>query len=260
MAIIKHGMSLHKAKVFSNDILPKGSAIPNTSINPTEIAVHNTGNWDVPSINYHKSLKRENALPNGRQASWHFAVDDKEIHQHIDTNKKAWAVGSGNSVAISIEICMFKDKNKQKQAEDNAIALIKELMRTHSIPLSKIKMHKDYTGKYCPQVILDRDGNLSKFKKRIEEFEKTASAPSKGFANGDIQKDATVLVDTLNVRSGRGTNYPVIGKLKKGDKVNLWYCMNNWSSMERKFKDANGKTVDNFICLHQDGSDYVKIK
>lgn len=260
MAILKHGMKLNKATVYSNDILGKGSAIPNTAIKPTEIAIHNTGNWDVPSNNYHRSLKRENGLANGRQASWHFSVDEKEIWQSVDTARKVWAVGNGNSYTISIEICMFKDKNKQKLAEDNAIALVKELQRIYKIPTSKVKMHKDYTGKYCPQVILDRDGNLNKFRQRIDAWGKDTSAPSTGFKNGDIQKDVVVLVDALNVRSGRGTNYPIIGKLKKGDTVNLWYCMNNWSSMERKFKDKNGNKVDNFICLHQDGTDYVKIK
>lgn len=261
MAIIKHGSTLNKAKVYSNDILGKGSAIPDTRITPSEIAVHNTGNWDVPSVNYHKSLKRENALPNGREASWHFSVCDKEIHQSIDTNKKAWAVGSGNSVAISIEICMFKDANRQKVAEDNAIALIKELMRIHNIPLSKVKMHKDYTGKYCPEVILKRDGGLSKFKDRIAKWgQSVVSKPTGNYPpNGDIQKKGRVLASTLNVRSGRGTNYPVIGKIHKGDIVELYYCLNGWSSMESKFKDANGKAVNNFICLGNDTDKYVEV-
>ena len=330
MAIIKNGITLNKAKVFSNDILGKGTAIPDTRINPSEIAVHNTGNWDVPSANYHKSLKSSNNSPTGRKASWHFSVCDKEIHQSIDTNKKAWAVGSGNSKAISIEICMFKDKNRQKVAEDNAIALIKELMRIHNIPLSKVKMHKDYTGKYCPEVILRRDGGLSKFRDRIANWGQS-TAPSNPSAsgsikvgdkvkvstsatkyatgqtipsyvkgntykvtevksdrallsdivswvytkdlikeggsistgnyppNGDIQRKGRVLASTLNVRSGRGTNYPVIGKMHRGDVIDLYYCLNGWSSMESRFKDANGKSVNNFICLGDDTSKYVEV-
>ena len=258
MAIIKHGITLNKAKVFSNDILPKGRCIPNEKITPSEIAIHNTGNWDVPSVNYHKSLKRENATTNGRQASWHFAVDDREIYQHIDTCKKAWAVGSGNSKAISIEICMFKDANRQKIAEDNAIALVRELMKLHGIPVSKVKMHKDYTGKYCPQVILDRDGNLEKFKNRISNY--TAPPTSTGgIKNGDVQRKAKVIVDTLNVRTGRGTNYPIIGKLHKGDIIDLYYCMNNWCSMNSKFKDSKGNAVTNFVCVSENGSNYIEL-
>lgn len=77
-----------------------------------------------------------------------------------------------------------------------------------------------------------------------------------GLPNGDVQRDAIVTADVLNVRSGRGTNYPVIGQLHKGDKINLWYCRDKWASMDRifKVKDKDGKLVDNF--LH---TKYVKV-
>ena len=259
MAIIQHGKTLNKAKVYSNEILPKGRCIPNTVLNPTEIAIHNTGNWGVPSVNYHKSLKRANQDPTSREASWHFAVDDKEIYQHIDTCKKAWHVGGGNSKAIGIEICMFKDAARQKLAEDNAIALVRELMKIHNIPISKVKMHKDYTGKICPQVIIERDGNLEKFKKRIANYKPQDGTMKNYPPNGDIQRIAKVLATRLNVRSGRGTNYPIIGKLSKDQLVDLFYCMNGWASMESKFKDAEGNAVGNYICLGNDSEQYVEI-
>ena len=259
MAIIKHGKTLNKAKVFSNEILPKGRCIPDVSINPVEIAIHNTGNWDVPSNNYHRALKNANQDQASRQASWHFAVDDKEIYQHIDTCKKAWHVGNGNSKAIGIEICMFKDATRQKLAEDNAIALVRELMRIHNIPISKVKMHRDYTGKICPQVIIERDGDLEKFKKRIANY-KQQDANTKNYPpNGDIQRKGKVLVNSLNVRSGRGTNYPIIGKLSKDLIIDLFYCMNGWSSMESKFKGENNQAVVNYICLGTDVEQYVEI-
>ena len=50
MATLKNNSTLHKAKV-TVDILPKGYCIPNQSITPLEIAIHNTGDWDVPAKN-----------------------------------------------------------------------------------------------------------------------------------------------------------------------------------------------------------------
>lgn len=41
-----------------------------------------------------------------------------------------------------------------------------------------------------------------------------------------------VTASALNVRSGRGTSYPVIDVLKKGEKVKLLYLMNNWWSID----------------------------
>lgn len=259
MARLKNGITLNKAKVIV-DLLGKGAVVTGQRCSATEIAVHNTGNWDVPSKNYNSSIKQNNQ-GKGRDASWHFTVDDKEIYQHMDTTLKAWHVGSGNSVAIGIEICMFKDANRQKLAEDNAIALIKELQKIHNIPLSKVKMHKDYTGKYCPEIIIKRDGNLNKFKDRITKW--NTSTPSKPTGNippnGDIQRKGKVVVSSLNVRSGRGTNYSVIGKLKKGDVVELYYCLNGWSSMNSKFKDSKGKPVNNFVCVANEDGKYIEI-
>ena len=250
MAKITNGKQLHKAVVYTK-ILPKGYCIPNTTINPTEIAIHNTGNFETKAKNYYICLERYNKENPNWLASYHFVVDDKEIYQLVDTSKKAYHVGSGNSKSIGIEICMFKDANKQKIAEDNAIALVKELMGIHNIPLSKVKMHNDYTGKHCPQVIIERDGNLNKFKKRIENWGKSeTNNVSSKIPNGEVQRKAIVTATSLNVRSGRGTNYPVIGKLKKGDKVDLYYNMNDWCSMNSKFKDANGKAVNNYININ----------
>ena len=61
----------------------------------------------------------KNCNKNGsRIASWHFTVDDKEIYQAAPTNMKCYHAGNatGNSTSIGIEICMFNDAARQKQA------------------------------------------------------------------------------------------------------------------------------------------------
>lgn len=53
------------------------------------------------------------------------------------------------------------------------------------------------------------------------------------FKNGDYTgKKAKVTANVLNVRFDRGTQYDVIGKLNKGNTVNLNYCLNGWVSIE----------------------------
>lgn len=51
----------------------------------------------------------------------------------------------------------------------------------------------------------------------------STTPPSTEFAVGTYQKDVTIVADSLNVRSGRGTSYSVIGQFKKGQIVNVWY-------------------------------------
>lgn len=53
------------------------------------------------------------------------------------------------------------------------------------------------------------------------------------FKNGDYSgKKAKVTASALNVRYNRGTQYKVIGSLKKGQVVKLQYCLNGWISIE----------------------------
>lgn len=228
MATLKNNSTLHKAKVIV-DILPKGYCIPNQSITPTEIAIHNTGDWEVPAKNYHAALKRFNKENPSWQASYHFVVDDKEIYQMVDTHKKAWHIGNYNSRAVGIEICMFKDEAKQKLAEDNAIALVLELMNMLNITnVNKVRPHSDYMVKHCPEVILDRDGSLAKFRTRIKNFKSTDQTDKIETTPFIVR----IICDSLNVRKGAGTSYDKVGELQKGDAYTIVEVKNNWGKLK----------------------------
>jgi N-acetylmuramoyl-L-alanine amidase len=225
MATLKNNSTLNKAKVIV-DILPKGHCIPNQTINATEIAIHNTGDWNVPAANYATALKRFNKENPSWKASYHFVVDDKEIYQLVDTHKKAWHIGNYNSKAVGIEICMFKDEVKQKQAEDNAIALVLELMNLLNITnVNKVRPHSDYMVKHCPEVILDRDGSLAKFRTRIKNFKSTDQTETTSFI-------VRIICDSLNVRKGAGVSYDKVGELKKGDAYTIVKVKNNWGKLK----------------------------
>lgn len=69
--------------------------------------------------------------------------------------------------------------------------------------------------------------------------------------DGNYNRSAIITASSLNVRKGRpGSNEykEILGRLKKGEKVIVWYCLNNWFSIS-----YNGKTA--YIC-----GDYVEIK
>lgn len=85
--VLKNGITVGTAKVISNDLRTKGSAVPGRTLASIgSITIHNTGNLDVKSNNYHRALKTQNGLSNGRQASWTFTVDDQEIYQETKIN------------------------------------------------------------------------------------------------------------------------------------------------------------------------------
>lgn len=123
---------------------------------------------------------------NSTSASAHYFVDEKEVWQCVLDKDKAWHCGGGlqgtgghtyyqkctNSNSIGIELCVKKDKGGKWYFEDrtidNAIELVKSLMRKHNIPISKVIRHYDVTGKLCPEPLVD-ERKWQNFKARLEE-------------------------------------------------------------------------------------------
>ncbi len=117
---------------------------------PRFIVVHNTAN-DASAYNEVKYM-----LSNNKQVSFHYAVDDQEIVQGIDTNRNAWhagdgVTGRGNRYGIAIEICYSKSGGEKfDKAENNAAKFIAQLLKQYNFDISKVTKHRDYSGKNCP--------------------------------------------------------------------------------------------------------------
>lgn len=230
------------------DILPKGKVIPNTVIKPTSITMHNTGNIGAPAKNNHNYMK--NCNKNGdRIASWHFTVDDKFIYQAVPCNKKAWHAGNatGNNTSIGIEICMFNDKARQKKAYDNAIALVKILMKYYGMTTTQVKQHYNWTKKDCPTWL--RSG---KFGYTWSWFIKSLSSSSSVSSNNKPSTPTTsttssfkikvVNCTTLNARKGPGTSYAVADTVKVGTILTIVGESGNW------YKTKSGLYVSKSYC------------
>ena len=203
------------------DILPGGKVIPNTKITPTSITIHQTGNIDAPAKNNHNYMKNCNRTGD-RIASWHVTVGYDYIIQAQSFNYKTYHAGTsaGNNSSIGIEICMYSDKDKQKQAYDNAIALVKILMQYYNFTADQVKRHKDWSGKHCPAWLIE-----GKYGYTWTWF--------KSYLNGDASTTDSYQVKvvnctTLNARSGPSTNYPVKDTVKAGTILTIVGSSGNW--------------------------------
>lgn len=142
---------------IQQDFIPKGRGNrPGNMMTPTYITVHNTGN----------SSKGANAEMHARYVknpttavSWHYTVDDGDIiYQHLPLNENGWHAGdggsgTGNRKSIGIEICEHEGVNQNK-ANENAVWLIKKLMKEHDIPIANVVPHNKWSGKNCPRKLL----------------------------------------------------------------------------------------------------------
>jgi len=82
---------------------------------------------------------------------------------------------------------------------------------------------------------------------------KTPSKPSTTTTNKVDQR--VVTVDTLNVRKGPGTNYSVIGKLKRNNKVTVTKVSNGWAYIA--YGNLKGYVSSAFLLVHKTSSQKV---
>ena len=126
---------------------------------PEFIVVHNTAN-DASADNEVKYMHKTKAQ-GGKQVSYHYAVDDKEVVQAIEEKYNGWhatdgAKGKGNRKGIAIEICYSKSGGDRfAKAEKNAAELIVDILKRYGWGIEKVTKHQDYSGKYCPHRTLD---------------------------------------------------------------------------------------------------------
>ena len=157
-----NGTKIGRAAVISDKLLEKGSCISAQVIKPTDVVIHQTACIDVDAEQMYESLKNANSDPYAgtsyskyRNASWTITVGYDKIIQNVPLNWQAYAQGTeyGNLTGISIEICMYNNMYKQRQAYLNAIELYK-ILKNYQDGLG-LKKHQDYNGKQCPEWLLE---------------------------------------------------------------------------------------------------------
>jgi hypothetical protein len=120
-----------------NEIVPKS----NTDIRPGSQSINNSN----------------------RQASWHFTVDDHEIYQQLFIDEIGWHAGNpeGNNYGIGIEMAVYQGIDLN-MAMRNTAKLTAWLMLAYNLEIKDVKRHYDFSGKNCPQVLIEAE--------RWEEF------------------------------------------------------------------------------------------
>ena len=146
------------------------------------IVIHYTGNDGDKAKNNCNYFKNNDLRPH--PASAHYFVDDKGVMQSVPDHFTAYSVGGSkypytnplaynecfNSNSISIELCDcvkngtydFTSKTIQ-----NAVTLVKELMKKYNIPINRVIRHYDVVGKVCPQPFVININAWNNFKSKL---------------------------------------------------------------------------------------------
>lgn len=139
---------------------------PGYAMQPDVIVIHETENHDAGAdAKMHNRYLHNGA--GGREASWHFTVDDKQIYWHIPLDKSGWHAGDGkngrgNRRGIGIEHCENKG-NDFKKTVLNGMALVRWIRKELGKDLP-VEPHKKFSSfsKNCPSNILPYWGQYVK--------------------------------------------------------------------------------------------------
>lgn len=126
---------------------------PGTIITPTSVTIHNTGNPTSTAREERAWLDNPTNLSSGNYASWHYVLDETIIIQAIPENEMSYHARQANSTSIGVEIC---ESGNQDIVWGRAVRFVASILRRYSWGIDRIKTHQDWTGKYCPRLLLPR--------------------------------------------------------------------------------------------------------
>jgi hypothetical protein len=189
------------------------------------ITIHDTANTKAGAdAEMHARWLKNIENSDSQDISIHFFVDQDSITQCIPVDEVAFHAGSktGNATTVSIEICENSGADRAR-AEKNAQVLAAALLRTY--PGLMVFKHQDWSGKYCPNVILRR-GGWDAFKAGIYDLLDTA--PETKAPSYPVKITAT----KLNIRKSPSRLSGVAGTVSKGSIYTIVETAGNWGKLK----------------------------
>lgn len=168
------------------------------------ITIHETANTNKGAT----AVSHGRYMNNGSTETWHFTVDDKMIVQHFNPRTQCWHCGDGrgkgNTSSIGIELCV-NGGGDFKKTVDNAVWLVKRLMKEYGIGISNVVQHNKWSGKNCPTNL--RNGSKGVTWDYFKNQLKPSTTSVKPLKNDSIK---TMKLDDL-------VTYTLLGKYGNGE-------------------------------------------
>lgn len=196
------------------------------------IVIHytaNDGDHDESNARYFRN--------NIVKTSAHYFVDDDSVTQSVPDLSLAYAVGGKkwsdcsktgggklygkvtNKNSLSIELCDTKKNGKLAASEAtmaNAAELCRKLMKKYNVDIDHVVRHFDINGKHCPAYFMDSKA-WAGFKNRLAESYLVKVTATK-----------------LNIRSGPGTGYKIVGAIEDKGTYTIIEQRDGWGRLRSK--------------------------
>lgn len=203
------------------------------------IVIHYTGNDGDTDENNGKYFAN-----NVVGASAHYFVDDDSITQTVPDDFVAWHCGGKiykhkscrNSNSLGIEICDDVKNGKIYPSDKtikNVLELTEYLMKKYNIPKENVIRHYDVTGKLCPAYWVDNQKWKTAFWNKLNVPKVNTSQNKNEAVTGQSVASYKVKVttDSLNIRSGAGTQHKIVGVIKDKGVYTITEVKGSWGKL-----------------------------
>lgn len=206
------------------------------------VTIHNTDAIKAASgTTMAEQYTRATVNGNMNSVRVHYYVDNVGAWQNLPLTQQGWHAadgsGNGNTRTIAIECIMSgKGTAEDKAAEDNAARIAADLLKTYGLGIDCLFTHTHWLNvrdgrkgsvdqlnvmrhpyKMCPLYILP---HWQDFKAKVAAYMgegvSKSEAPELVQEFEPVQFLVKIVDDDLNIRSGAGTEFPVVGKVFKG--------------------------------------------
>ena len=220
------------------------------------LTVHETANPGASAYNHYKLYSRGYAYA----VQYVMDLDGSTVYHTMADNRKAWAVGNGNSQCVNIELCHATNKADFDKQWNEAVKWAGDYLNKRGWGIDRMISHNDARMRWGGsdhtdplEYFMQYGKSWNQFKAEVAAYMKTGQvggtveqgtaetqAPSSynGSKSYSIGSTYTVTASALHVRSGASVNYGIVRTYPHGLRFTLLETKGNW-----------GRTPSGWVCM-----------
>lgn len=220
------------------------------------LTVHETANPGASARNHYSLYSRGYAYA----VQYVMDLDGSPVYHCMEDNRKAWAVGTGNSRCVNIELCHATNRADFDKQWDEAVKWCGDYLNKRGWGIDRLISHNDARMRWGGTDHTDPLSYFSSYGKSWNQFKAEVAAymqtgqtggtvgqgttetqaPSSydGSKSYSIGSTYTVTASALHVRSGASVNYGIVRTYPHGLRFTLLETKGNW-----------GRTPSGWVCM-----------
>lgn len=220
------------------------------------LTVHETANPGASARNHYSLYSRGYAYA----VQYVMDLDGSPVYHCMEDNRKAWAVGNGNSRCVNIELCHATNREDFDRQWTEAVKWCGDYLHKRGWGIDRLISHNDARMRWGGTDHTDPLSYFASYNRSFTQFKaEVAAYMATGQTGGTVDSGSTdngtanatspnasyaigstyrVTASALHVRSGAGTGYGIVRTYPHGLRFTLLEVKGNW-----------GRTPSGWVCM-----------